>query len=180
MEPVNTPNPSTAPSTKQAPASKVVLVYEDPIAQKRAMELWDRVSQLVGSEAARCSSWSLGELSHSHVLVKAAAAAIQAEVIVVALQAGGNLPPGLKAWVEAWLPFRRQQEGALMAILGLDPQPGASSDQVQSYLRAVARQRGLEFLAQEYLVAMEAAPSIPAPLSAGKASTPPFSHHAEA
>lgn len=143
----------------------VVLIYQDGVARERAVELWDRVAQLVGKDVARCVAWSIQELSSPEALAKAAAATIHAEVIVVALSAAEKLPPGLGAWIDIWLPQRCRRDGALMAVMGVSGQPAPPSDHAQEYLRATARQGGMEYLLQEH--------------SAGKASTPGNSRRTE-
>jgi hypothetical protein len=141
---------SLAAAPKRGQAPKVVLVHQDLAAQQHAMGFWDRVTQLVGNEAAACASWSVAQLSQPQVFDQAVAAAVQAEVIVVAVQSANMLPPAFGAWIESWRGLRRRREGALIAVLGLPAQPGASSDCVQEYLRAIARKSGMDFTLLEH------------------------------
>jgi hypothetical protein len=141
-----------APPRKPIRAS-VVLVYQDSVAQQQAREFWARVTQLVGDDAARCVSWSVGDLSDPGLLGKAAAATIQAEVIIVAVPEAGTLSPPLCRWIDVWLPLRRQREGVLMGVISLAGPAASSSNHTQEYLRGVARRGGMEFILQEHVAA---------------------------
>ena len=141
---------SLAAALKPGQTPKVVLVHQDLAAQKHAMGFWDRVTQLVGNEAAACASWSVAQLSQPQVFDQAVAAAVQAEVIVVAVQSANTLAPALRAWIDSWRGLRRRREGALIAVLGLPAHPGASSDCVQEHLHATARKGGMDFTLLEH------------------------------
>ncbi len=153
--------------------ANAVLVYQDTVARQRAMGLWDRVTQLVGEKVARCAAWSFAELTDANVLGKAAAAAIQAEVIVVAAHAAHNLPCGLVQWVNAWLHGRRQDEGALIAVICRAAQSDASPDQVEPYLRQVAHETRLDFLLQEHHTTMSSVSDVNAALTLPRSSLAP-------
>ncbi len=135
-------------------ALKVVAVYEDFVAQQRAMALWDRVSRLVGAEAVCIESWSVDELSDPGALQAAVSATIHADIIVVSIHAAATLSPDLCAWIDAWLPQRRRYGGSLIAVVGLAGHAAAASDCAQQYLRTVTVKARMDFVLQEYRTAL--------------------------
>lgn len=140
---------------KPLKASNVVVIYQDLVTWKHAMELWDRISDLLGDQVVRCASWSIEELSTSEATEKAAVIAAQADVIVIAVWASRTLPPGLWAWIDAWLPSRREGDGALIASIGRVERSPSPSDQARQYLQTIAHRARLDFLVQEYLSAQK-------------------------
>ena len=135
-------------------ALNVTAVYEDIRGREWAMELWRRLSQLMGNDAIANNSWSLVELNRPKVFSEAVSAATLADVLVVSFHAGKQLPAVLCAWIDAWLPRRQRQEGALIALIGVTAgQPDAPSEKVEEYLRAVARRGRLDFLLREHVTA---------------------------
>ena len=136
-----------------------MVVYEDAVAQQRAMALWERVARLVGAEAFRADSWGIDELNDPSVAQAATAATIRADTIVVSIRAAAKLSAHLCRWIDAWLPQRQPFDGTLIAVVGVAGQPIATSDHAQEYLRDVARQARMDFLLQEY----RTAPPIPEP-----------------
>jgi hypothetical protein len=132
----------------------VTAVYQDMWGREWARELWLRVTQLMGDDAITNTSWNLMELDRPEIFSEAVSAATLADVLVVSIHAGEQLPPSLCAWINAWLPRRQRQDGALIALLSVVAgQPDGPSKQAEEYLRGVARQGRLDFQLREHVEA---------------------------
>jgi hypothetical protein len=145
-----------APSAQKASASKkveaalrVTIVYQDPLTRHWAAELWDRVEQLVGQEGVCRQSWKISELANTRVFAAAVQATAVADVLVVSVRDTGDLSGELDQWIEAWLPRRAGRAGALVALIGVAPQPDVRSGRSHAYLQITARRAGLDFLPSE-------------------------------
>jgi hypothetical protein len=131
-------------------ALNVVTVYQDPLTRHWAAELWDRVGRLIDSGGISRKSWNLGELTQTDILAGAVQAATEAHVLVVSVRDAGQLPASLSVWIDAWVPNRAGLAGgALVALIGLPPQPDSQSGRAYAYLESVAKRAGLDFLPNE-------------------------------
>jgi hypothetical protein len=136
-------------SSETEPALRVVTVYQDPVTRHWAAELWERVGQLLSGEAVCHRSWKIGDLTSPRVFNDAVQAAAEADVLVVAVRDGGEWPMDLPVWVEAWLPRRAGPAGALVALIGVPPEPEVQPGRAYQYLDTIARKAGLDFLPRE-------------------------------
>jgi hypothetical protein len=143
------PAPVAGVSTEAEPALRVVTVYQDPLTRCWATELWERVRRLIGGEEVRRQSWNLSDLADRRVLMDAVRAAAEADVLVVSVRDTRELPVGLCGWADAWIPGRAGPAGALVALIGVPPQPDAQSGRAYRYLETVARRAHLDFLPHE-------------------------------
>ena len=147
----------TAPSEQAArapkasePALNVVIVYQDPVTRYWAGELWDRMGRLVDSGGICRKSWKIGDLTQASVFADSVQAAAKAQVLVVAVRDAGEFPVTLSVWIDAWVPNRVEPAGgALVALIGVAPQPDAQSGRAYTYLESVAKRAGLDFLPTE-------------------------------
>ena len=128
----------------------VVTVYQDPLTRHWAAELGNRVGQLIDSGGICRKSWNIGDLTQSDVFAEAVQAATEAHVLVVSVRDAGQLPMSLSVWIDAWVPNRAgQARGALVAMIGVPPQPDSQSGRAYAYLESVAKRSGLDFLPNE-------------------------------
>jgi hypothetical protein len=127
----------------------IVFVYQNSQTRKWAKEVYERVAKIAGPETARATWWRISDLSEPGVLAGAVSTAMRADVIVVAVKTGEGLPLPFYVWVNAWLPHRGLQTGALVALLGEGADQGLHRARVREYLQMVARQSKLDFLPEE-------------------------------
>ena len=60
-----------------------------------------------------------------------------------------GVPADLDLWFEAWLPRRAGRAGALVALIGVPPQPDIQSGRAHACLETVARRAGLDYMPRE-------------------------------
>jgi hypothetical protein len=144
------------PSAQVATVSKdveaglsVATVYQDPLTRQWAAELWDRVVQLINDQGVRCQSWKISELTDHGIFLDSVQVAAEADVLIVSVRDAGELPISLYVWMDALLPSRARRAGALVALIGVPPQPDTQSGKAHQYLESVARKAGLDFLPHE-------------------------------
>ena len=148
-------NPSAPPveaamaSSEPEPALSVATVYQDPLTRHWATELWERVGQLISGEGVSHQTWKISALADPRVFTDSVRAAAAADVLVVSVRDTGELPVHLYVWIDAWMPRRAGRTGALVALIGVLPQPNAQAGGAHGYLEAVARKAGLDFLPRE-------------------------------
>jgi hypothetical protein len=136
-------------SKDDEPGLKVVTVYQDPLTRDWAAELWGRVEQLISDEQLCRQSWKISDLTDPRVFMDAVQAAAEADVLVVSVRDTRELPIGLYVWIDSWIPSRTGPAGALVALIGVPPEPDAQSGRAYEYLEGVARKARLDFLPHE-------------------------------
>jgi len=130
-------------------AFHVLMVYEDLAAGKRAMDTCKFLMAQVEEEIKfRTSMWKFGILQNPKLGELAVGDALEADVIIVAARGQQELPPQVKAWMETWVPQKRGQAVALIAILARPAETEGPSP-VQAYLKQVAAGAQIDFLLQE-------------------------------
>jgi hypothetical protein len=128
----------------------VVIIYQDPLTWYWASELWDRMGRLIDSGGICRKSWKIGDLTQADVFADSVRAAAKAHVLVVAVRDAGQFPMTLSVWMDAWVPNRvGPAGGALVALIGVAPQPDSQSGRAYKYLESVANRAGLDFLPNE-------------------------------
>jgi hypothetical protein len=131
----------------------VVLLYENAATEQWARSVPQQASHLLGPQAVDCKGWNISDLRAAEVFKEAVLRAIEADVIVVSVQAADELPRDLNAWINAWSAHRLQTTGALVALVGLPEAADASSGRVHERLCVVAREAGLDFIVEERILA---------------------------
>jgi len=130
-------------------ALNVTILYQDLLTLRWATELWDRLGRLVGSGGIHSKSWKLSHLACPEVFWDSVQAAARAHVLVVSVRDDEEFPANLCAWTDGWLAKRAGPGGALVALIGVPPQPSHQSGRAYAYLAAAARRAGLDFLPDE-------------------------------
>jgi hypothetical protein len=145
----DTANRTVLAGTNTGYALNVALVYQDALTRQWAGQVRDRMAEVVGSAAIRCTEWKIGNLTEPRVYWEGVAALAHADVIVVSLYETERLPSAFYLWVNLWLQERSGRPGAMVALV-VPPEessPGAKNE-TRRYLAAAASQGRLEFLMQ--------------------------------
>ncbi len=143
-------NRTATPDEDRAFALKITLVYDNFTSYSRAAPLCERAAHLLGEQALSIASWRICKLDHPDVLPEAVQAATEADVILVSLASGADLPIPLCVWIDAWLPRRCQRLGTLAALIGETEALCLHPSRAEAYLQAVARRGDLDFLPMEH------------------------------
>ncbi|GEM_PF-1864571 len=130
----------------ERPFFNVVAAYENPGAGKRAMEVCHFLASKLGAEVElRSCHWQFDFFCNASFQRELVAEAVQADVIIVALQQGMGLAEGVKQWVEAWIPGKRGQTAALVALVRRKNGPAVQSTHLFNYLENAASRAGMDF-----------------------------------
>jgi len=125
----------------------VLIAYEDFETGKHAKKTYDFVVQNLGPDCRFTNQmWKFDVLTLPKLCDIAVEDATAADIIMISSN-GGELPEGVKAWIEAWLPF----EPGPLALVALSPradQEDHRADSAQHYLARIARRGNMEFFAQ--------------------------------
>jgi hypothetical protein len=128
---------------------KIAAIHQEPLPQEWATQVSQRAIRLLGPSGVSVARWTVGALRDPGVLRDAAEAAIEADMLVVSVCAAAELPLDLNRWIDSWLPYRRRQDGALVAVIGVPQAPSAYPRRIRGYLHDVAGLAHLSFLSQE-------------------------------
>ena len=142
-------DPVAQASTAPGPALTVATIYQDPLTRHWATELWGRVGQLIGDEGACCQSWKISDLTDPRVFEDSVRVAAAADVLIISVRDARELPTNLTVWFDALVPRRAGHAGALVALIGVPPQPDAQFGRAHAYLERIARKAGLDYLPRE-------------------------------
>jgi hypothetical protein len=94
------------------------MLYEDAQTRQWAQEVHTLARGIVGEASVAATWWNISTLSEPAVLAGAVSKAMHSDVIMVAVRTDSELPLAFYYWVDAWLPHRYQEPGALLALLG--------------------------------------------------------------
>jgi len=146
---------------KELQASKercVVVVYETPAIREHAMQFCERLAgECECTPVSEMIWWSFHFLALPAEASDAAQKAADADVVVFAMKAGGDLPHQIKLWIENWLNKRGEREGALVGLLAREGSHDIASFR-EIYLRHIARRAGMDYLSHAAPTASKAIP----------------------
>jgi hypothetical protein len=146
---------------KDVEASKakcVVVVYETPAIRKHAMQFCERLAgECECTPVSEMIWWSFHVLALPAEGRDAAQRAANADVVVFAMKAGGDLPHDIKLWIENWLNRRGEREGALVGLLASEVSHDIAPFR-EIYLRHIARRAGMDYLSHAAPTASRAIP----------------------
>jgi hypothetical protein len=124
----------------------LVIAYEDRATRDRAMLLYDRIAQqLLDDYDFQCAWWKLDHLREPSLMEQAIDDAVQANMIIISLHAGKELPPSATDWLDAWAPNKIGNKSALVALLSMSGQSTGHAHGRQACLQRVARQARMDF-----------------------------------
>jgi hypothetical protein len=127
----------------------IVATYQDSLTRFWAKQVYECWMQSLGAERVSGRFWRIEDLTHQSILLEAVAAAVQADVILVSAHAAEQMPLSLYAWIDAWLPRRRQRGGTLVSLMDITGSSLSVVTRVRCYLQAVANRARLGFLEEE-------------------------------
>jgi len=136
-------------------ALNAVMAYEETSTAERAKETGDHLMRtLKGHYSLGLQLWKFDVLRNPELRDVAATDAAQADMILIATRGAGELPAGVKAWIEAWIVQKReaQDEQSTLAVL-FDAPPdkvGVPALAQFAYLQRAARRGNMDFLVSTF------------------------------
>jgi hypothetical protein len=129
----------------RAPKS-VVVIYEDASIRERAVHFCEGLVEEQQSPELNVDWWPFELLSDTSTAHSAVEKAAGADIMVFAMETGGDLPDEIKLWIEKWLNKRGEREGAIVGLL--EPEGGwhETVSFREIYLRHAARRAGMDYL----------------------------------
>lgn len=127
---------------------RVVIAYDDLAAGKRAMRVMADLGQGLGDDLDfHPLPWSFDLLGDVDWREVAASDAVNADILIIAMNSAGTLPPAVERWVATTIAQMRGTNAAVVALFGSEENPdGAGSARLEA-IQAAARLAGLEFFA---------------------------------
>lgn len=129
----------------------LVVSYEDTITRNHALQLYDHLAQkLLDDYDFQCTWWKFDHLRNSTLMEQASDAAAEANMIIMAIRAGKELPAIAKTWVNSWIARKDNRKSALVAVIaGVDPVRKEPCP-AQVYLQKVARSAKMDFFSHSF------------------------------
>jgi hypothetical protein len=141
---------------------RVLIAYDDFTSGKRAMDACHFLEFQLGSGIElRSSMWKFDILRNARLNEIAVADAIEADVIIIANAPDAGLPDEVARWVQAWVPRKRGQTAALVALLDFTGKNPGESTQAYALLKRAATSARIDFLPQEIHGPDDAMPAFP-------------------
>jgi len=162
---------AAAAATRAGRASdfRVVMVYDDFVAGKRAMETCNFLLMQLGRGVQLNSSmWKFDVLRCAKLKEMAVEDALEADVVIVANGRNCGLPPEVIDWLKCWTPTRRSGAAALVALMDYTGEDSREPARAHITLKHAAAKAGMDFLSQEIRSGDSAEPMFPALESPGK------------
>jgi hypothetical protein len=142
---------ATVPKEVVGSVFHILMVYEDSLAGKRAMDACQvLMSQLEGEVELRSSMWTFHTLRNPKLSRIATEDAIEADVIIIATGRNSELPGDVRKWIELWVPQKQGQTAALVAMTDFTGGDSARSSVTHVFLKGAAATAGIDFLSQEF------------------------------
>ena len=133
---------------------KITIVHEDTVTGLQAIEVLKRLAAQLGNRFGldfspwRFNSqvWKFEWLQDPQGWNEAVAAAVAADMIIIAVGAQGELPASVRSWIESVLPRKQSKCMALVALLSRKKRDEAVALTPARYLRQLAKRHGVDFI----------------------------------
>jgi hypothetical protein len=139
--------PCAAPPFDRAEELRTVVLYQDRACRDRALRLCDRIMQELGEGPEfQLACWKFEFLADAELARRAAADAIEADVIIFAAHPADCLSATVADWTATWINRRLGREGMLVALLDLPEDQPSGLTPMHLRLQDLARRAGMDFL----------------------------------
>lgn len=124
----------------------LVVSYEDTTTRNYALQLYDHLAQkLLDDYDFQCTWWKFEQLRDPALMEQAADAVVEANMVIIAVRAGKELPLTARNWIEQWVARKDSRKSALVAVIvGVDAHRRETCP-AQLYLQKVARTAKMDF-----------------------------------
>ena len=129
-------------------ASPVLVLFATDTSRGHAVGFCDELVTRFWADHGFDITWySFSDLMNSAANETAARKALEAEMIIFAIDADDQFPIETKSWIESWIGRRHDREGALVGLLDCG-KPGSPTTEKHVYLRNAAHRAGMDYLTQ--------------------------------
>lgn len=127
----------------------VLALYQDVAARQEAVKFCDLLVQRFWPQTSFDLDWREWENLHdSAAAQQAASKAQEAKIIILSVSAQGTIEHLVRNWLELALSKRNDREGILVGLSAKSDAPlSAPAAATQQYLRKLAHQSGMDYLA---------------------------------
>jgi hypothetical protein len=128
----------------------VTVLYQDTQVRQRAMRVCDHLMRRFWSEIEFDFNWWRFSFLQDEVLSQRAASHLEdADAIIVATAAAGELPESMQRWLERALAQRGERTGMFIALSGPEENPFRPPGQRKdTFLRGLAQQAGMDYFTE--------------------------------
>jgi hypothetical protein len=134
------------PDQDERPQFKVVIIYEDSAAGKRAKHFYDRViREFIDECNFSLELWNFQVLAVAEIGNSAARAAAKADFVILSMHRKAQLPAQTRDWIERWSGLTTDNKSALVALLDQPAMKRGTFASTLDYLRKVADRNGISF-----------------------------------
>lgn len=179
-----TTRPQASLDVEEKPKFNMLVAYEDLSSGRQALQVFNSLANHFSTDFEfNNRMWKFDALAVPRMKELAVRDASKSDMIVVALCSGnGDLPNGVKEWIEGWLERRQADPQALVALFQrhgrtarVFPQPSA-----ENYLEQIARRACIDFFSNANPnTSHEISRILPPPEIEGPLLRQPLSLHAD-
>jgi hypothetical protein len=131
----------------------LLIAYDSTEARERALILCNHLAQELTQDYDLTCAWcSFDQLQDASEKDGATRAAANAQMIIMSLRDGRQLPPLVQDWMNQWLQLKTKQCSALVALLGRPRVETAAPSFAQAYLEQAAGIAQMDFFCHSYEV----------------------------
>ncbi len=132
----------------------LVVTYEDEATRARALALCHHlVRELQNDHDMRQSWWKFSLLYDPRLLEHATESALTANMIIMSLNNGKELPFIARTWIEGWLRQKNGHDSALVALVDNTPSARCADCPMLRYLNGVAHKARMDFFPHVFAAA---------------------------
>jgi len=129
----------------------VSVVYEDQVCRDNAIEMCDRVLSHHWEDIdVECNWWKFMYLWHPHICQEAADFTARADLVIFSVHGETELSLVVRKWIQSWVSKRTGRPGALISLVGVNPERRHGVSPVGNQLRELATQAGMDFFLHEF------------------------------
>ena len=130
---------------------KVVVIYEDVPAGRRAKNFYDKLVHELEDECAfSLQLWSFQVLAIPELRESAVESAVQADFVILSLHGKAGLPVDIREWIETWSKLIIGKGPPLIALVDKSTTRGGTNASALAYLKSVAKRTEVDFFGHTF------------------------------
>ena len=139
------------PHRDDEPRFKVVIIYEDVPAGRRAKLFYDKLIHALKNECVfSLQLWSFQVLAIPEIRESAADSITQADFVILSLHGKAGLPARMRQWIETWSRQIFDRGPALIALVDKSIAREGQNALTLAYLRGVAQTNRVAFFGHTF------------------------------